>query len=347
MRCRRAARLVYCSQPVQRTLLDFFRSFADSPSQFALYDDGYRRWKYTYRQIATAAQAFSARLRDESIGKGEKILFWSENRPEWLAAFWGCLLQGVIVVPVDYRASADALRNIQRVVRAQAVLVGEEVKQSALGDGIPVWRLADIGISAQPYPMSTVEVSPDDVAEIVFTSGSTATPKGVIITHRNIVADLAPLEREVQKYGPWVRPLYPLRFLNLLPLSHMFGQALATFFPPMLRGVVVFMHSYASHEVISQIHRRRVSFLVAVPKMLEVLRQYVVRQVPELARVTEDSSHWLIRRWRYRKVHRLFGLKFFGFVVGGAPLDSGLRDSGAVWVLWLYKGMGLPRPRPL
>ena len=83
-----------------------------------------------------------------------------------------------------------------------------------------------------------------------------------------------------------MRPLYPLRFLNLLPLSHMFGQALATFFPPMLRGVVVFMHSYASHEVISQIHTRRVSFLVAVPKMLEVLRQYVVRQLPELARVT-------------------------------------------------------------
>ncbi len=215
----------------------------------------------------------------------------------------------MIVVPVDYRASADALRNnIQQVVRARVILVGEEVKQSVLGDGIPVCRLADIGISAQSYPVSTVEVSPDDVAEVVFTSGSTASPKGVIITHRNIVADLAPIEGEVEKYGPWVRPLHPLRFLNLLPLSHMFGQALATFFPPMLRGVVVFMHSYAPHEVISRIHRRRVSFLVGVPKMLEVLRQYMVRQVPELARVTEHSSHWFIRRWRYRKVHRLFGI---------------------------------------
>ena len=346
-RSRIPAGLTRSSRPEQRTLLDFFRSFAGSSAEFVVYDDGYRRWRYSYRQIATAAQAFSARIRGESIAKGEKILFWSENRPEWLAAFWGCLLRGVIIVPVDYRASADVLRNIQRVVHARVILVGEDVKQSVLGDGIPVWRLADIGISAQPCPMSTVEVSPDDVAQIVFTSGSTATPKGVIITHRNIVADLAPIEREVQKYGPWVRPLYPLRFLNLLPLSHMFGQALATFFPPMLRGVVVFMHSYASHEVISQIHTRRVSFLVAVPKMLEVLRQYVVRQLPELARVTDDSSHWLIRRWRYRKVHRLFGLKFFGFVVGGAPLDSGLEGFWRSLGFMVVQGYGLTETAPI
>ena len=346
-RSRTPAGLTGCSQPEQRTLLDFFRSFADSPAEFVVYDDGYRRWRYTYRQIATAAQGFSARLRDASIAKGEKILFWSENRPEWLAAFWGCLLQGVIVVPVDYRVSADVLRNIQRVVRARVILVGEDVKQSVLGDGIPVWRLADIGISAQPQPMPAVQISSDDVAEIVFTSGSTATPKGVIITHRNIVADLAPIEREVQKYEPWVRTLYPLRFLNLLPLSHMFGQALATFFPPMLRGVIVFMHSYAPHEVISQIHRRRVSFLVAVPKMLEVLRQYVARQVPELARVTEDSSHWLIRRWRYRRVHRLFGLKFFGFVVGGAPLDSRLEGFWRSLGFMVVQGYGLTETAPI
>ena len=76
---------------MQRTLLDFFRCFADSPAEFVVYDDGYRRWKYSYRQIAAAAQAFSARLHNESIAEGEKVLLWSENRPEWLAAFWGCL----------------------------------------------------------------------------------------------------------------------------------------------------------------------------------------------------------------------------------------------------------------
>ena len=333
--------------PAERTLVDFFNAFADRTAEFVLYDNGYRRWSHSYRQIADAARVFAARLGDEAIAKGEKILFWSENRPEWLVAFWGCLLRGVVVVPVDYRASADVLRNIQRVVGARAILVGEEVKAAALGNGTPIWQLADISMSPQECSIPAEQISPGDVAEIVFTSGSTATPKGVIITHRNIVADLAPLEEEVRKYRRYVRPLFPIRFLNLLPLSHMFGQALATFFPPMLPGVVVFMRGYAPDEVVRQIHGRHVSFLVAVPKMLEVLRQYVVRRFPDLTRIERNDSPWLILRLRYRKVHRLFGGKFFGFVVGGAPLDTRLEQFWRQLGFLVVQGYGLTETAPV
>lgn len=329
------------------TLTDLFNTFADNPAEFVVYDDGYRRWSYSYRQIAAAARVFAARLRDKAIVKGEKILFWSENRPEWLAAFWGCLLQGVIVVPVDYRASADVVGGIQQVVHARAIVVGEEVKSASLDDRTPIWRLSEVGISAQECTSPSEQIGPADVAEIVFTSGSTATPKGVIITHRNIVADLVPIEKEVAKYLPYVRPLFAIRFINLLPLSHMFGQALATFFPPMLSGVVVFMRSYAPKEVVRQIRARRISFLVAVPKMLEVLRQYVITQRPELARLEPDNSPWLIRRWRYRKVHRLFALKFLGFVIGGAPLDLGLEEFWRQLGFLVVQGYGLTETAPI
>jgi len=329
------------------TLVDLFNEFVKLPGDFVVYDDGYRHWSYSYRDIAQAAHAFSARLRQQSIGKGDKLLLWSENRPEWLVAFWGCILQGVIVVPVDYRASADALRNILRVVRPRAVAVGNEVESSALGDGIPIWHLASLDIPGRGRCEPSVQISPTDIAEIVFTSGSTATPKGVTITHRNIVADLAPIDREIRKYGAYVRLLHPVRLLNLLPLSHMFGQALATFLPPLLRGTVVFMAGYAPHEVISQIRRRRVSFLVAVPKMLALLRQYLVAKVPELSRLGPDSSHWLVRRWRYRHIHRLFGLKFFGFVVGGAPLESGLEKFWSQLGFLVIQGYGLTETAPI
>jgi long-chain acyl-CoA synthetase len=334
--------------PTDRTLVDFFYGFAGRPEEFVIHDDGYRRWSYSYRQIGDAAKAFGARLHKQSIAPGEKILFWSENRPEWLAAFWGCLLQKVVVVPVDYRASANVVLGFQQVVQARAIVVGDEVKAGALGEAIPIWPLRDIDLTAQPAPPHpAVPIAPDDVAEIVFTSGSTAAPKGVVITHRNIVADLAPIEQEVAKYRRFVRLLSPLRLLVLLPLSHMFGQALATFFPPMLPAGVIFMRSYAAPEVIRQIRGRRAAFLVAVPRMLDTLRRYVIRQFPELGGVKPDDSHWLIRRWRYRRAHRLFGHRFFGFVVGGAPLEKELEEFWRGLGFLVVQGYGLTETAPI
>ena len=154
--------------------------------------------------------------------------------------------------------------------------------------GVPVWRLHDVAEGALTLNGSEVEMSPtlkgsayeitrDDVAEIIFTSGATADPKGVVITHRNVLANIVPVEREVLKHRKWGRPFFPLRFLNLLPLSHMFGQAMATFIPPMLPGTVIFMRGYNPADIAAQIKSRRVSVLVSVPKILEVLQEYVGR----------------------------------------------------------------------
>jgi long-chain acyl-CoA synthetase len=330
------------------TLLDLFERFARRSEQFVIYDDGYRRWSYTYRQIGDAARGFARRLRENSIASGDKVLFWSENRPEWLAAFWGCLLQKVIVVPIDYRASAGVVMAFQQTVQAKGILTGDEVKPDGIGDTIAVWPMCDVDLSGTPQPrFETPAVQSDDMAEIVFTSGSTATPKGVLITHRNIAADLEPIEREVERYRIAVRLLSPIRLLLLLPLSHMFGQALATFFPPMLPGEVIFMRTYAAPEVIRQIRGRRAALLVAVPKMLDTLRRYVLRKFPELESNEPDDSHWLIRRWRYRRAHQPFGSKFLGFVVGGAPLESELESFWRKLGFVVVQGYGLTETAPI
>src|SRR4029077_163511 len=113
--------------------------------------------------------------------------------------------------------------------------------------------------------------------------------KGVVITHRNVLANIVPVEGEVLKYRKWGTPFYPLRFLNLLPLSHMFGQAMATFIPPMIPGVVVFMRGFNPVDIVSQIKSRKISVLVSVPKILDVLREHV-------ARVAKDETTEVARR---------------------------------------------------
>ncbi|MBC8164996.1 MAG: AMP-binding protein, partial [Bryobacteraceae bacterium] len=328
------------------TLLDFFESFANHTTEFFVHYDGYRTRKFSYRDLAHAARSFALRLDAAGIGKGDRILFRGENRPEWIAAFWGCLLRGVVVVPIDYRASDALLSRVQSVAKAQIILDGDEVGPSPLA-GMPVWPLSSLDWTAPPPSVKNVEITRDDVAEILFTSGATAEPKGVIIQHRNVLANIVPVERELLKYRKYAKPFAPIRFLNLLPLSHMFGQAMATFIPPMLPGVVVFMSGYNPQEIVRQIQSRRISVLVCVPKILDVLRDYILAVIPEAAELPKPGSHWLARWWQYRRVHQLFGWKFWSLIVGAAPLDPQTEDFWTRMGYVVIQGYGLTETAPI
>ena len=326
------------------TLVDFFDDLARARGDFLVHDDGYRSRRFTYREVGRAARGFAARVHDAGLRKGDNVIFFSENRPEWIVAFWGCVLCGVVVVPIDYRASPDFLTRVSHIVAAKLVLVGQDVPSLRDTSGAPVWRLHEIEWrGGQPPPVSLAR---DDVAEIMFTSGATAEPKGVVITHRNVLANITPVEGEVRKYRKWGKPFFPLRFLNLLPLSHMFGQAMATFIPPMLPGVVIFMRGYNPGEIVQQIKMRRVSVLVSVPKILDVLRDHARRAAPDAA-TPSPGRHWVLRWWHFRRVHRLFGFKFWAFVVGAAPLEGELEAFWSELGFVVIQGYGLTETAPI
>jgi long-chain acyl-CoA synthetase len=335
------------------TLLDFFEDFATLDDTFIVHDDGYRVREATYRQVAGAARAFAARLADASVASGDAVIVWSENRAEWIVALWGALLAGVVVVPVDYRTSPDLVLRIASIVKAKLLLAGEEVEPPETD--VPIWRLAQqagVGERSITVERRTSNVERDraggGLAEILFTSGATAEPKGVTITHRNVLANIIPIEREIAKYRRYIRPFHPLRFLNLLPLSHMFGQSMATFVPPMLAGTVVFSHGYSPVEILRQIKSRRVSVLVCVPKVLDVLREHVERVAPETAGPDPLAGrHWAWRWWRYRAVHRLFGWKFWCIVCGAAPLDPALEAFWRKLGFLVVQGYGLTETAPI
>ena len=337
------------------TLVDFFNDLAGARGDFLVHDDGFRSRAYSYQAVGAAARGLAARLDTAGIRKGDAVVFWSENRPEWIVAFWACILIGAVVVPIDYRASPNFLARVARIVRARLVLIGQDVPPISAPLDAPQWHLREIDWHDGAPP--AVPVASEDVAEIIFTSGATAEPKGVVITHRNVLANIIPVEREILKYKQYAKPFSPLRFLNLLPLSHMFGQAMATFIPPVLAGQVIFMRGYNPVEIVSQIKRRRISVLVSVPKILDVLREHVSRASPSIGRamVTVDGErrlqpsgvHFARRWWIYRDVHKLFGLKFWAFIVGAAPLDQDLERFWAELGFAVVQGYGLTETAPI
>ncbi len=328
-------------------LPQFFGRIAQYPGEFIIYDDGFRGFTFRYQEIANLARSFTARLRASGIRKGDAVLIWSESRPGWIAALWGCLLQGLVVVPVELQSSLDLFLRIQKKVRPRLVLLGDRVPDVPSTNQLAVWKVSALEQVSELIELEPVPLYADDVAEIVFTSGTTAEPKGVVITHRNLAAQLGPIEEQIAPYRKFVHPFAPLRILNLLPMSHLFGQSLATLVPPLIPAGVVFVSNASPHEIARQIRRRRIAVLVAVPKVLEVLREFVVHRFPYAAGTTETDRTWPVRWWRFRSIHRLFGWKFCCLVSGGAPLPSSLEQFWTNLGFVVVQGYGLTETAPV
>src|SRR5439155_24374093 len=172
------------------------------------------------------------------------------------------------------------------------------------------------------------DVGSDDIVEIVYTSGTTGDPKGVVHRHRNICSNLNPFFTEIMKYKKWATPFQPIRILDLLPLSHMFGQSMGLFIPVILQGSVVMTTEIHPQRIIQLIHDNRITVAVCVPRILENLKTAVDKQ-------------------SVIATHGRFGWKFWAFVVGGARLDPELESFWTRRRFVVIQGYGLTEASPV
>ena len=324
-------------------IVQLYEKFGDQPA--FVYHRGYRTPRWTYRQAAELAFRFARELERRNIGKGDRVMLWGHNSPEWVAAFIGCLLRGVVVVPMDRIAAPDFMQRVAQDVQAK-LIVGSQalLKAAEQWPHLDLETLAETLSSFPATPYQAVPLTRDDTAQVVFTSGTTAEPRGVVLTHGNLLASLDPIEREIPKYLKYERIFHPIRFLNLLPLSHVFGQYMAMFIPPIIGGTVIFQDSLNPREVITSIQRERVSVLVAVPRVMESLKLRIEREFPGQmgARfAAAENEKFLWRWWRFRKIHRRFGWKFWALISGGAALDSGTEEFWRRLGYVVIQGYGL------
>jgi long-chain acyl-CoA synthetase len=183
--------------------------------------------------------------------------------------------------------------------------------------------------------------------QIVFTSGTTSEPRGIVHTHRNVLATLEPIEHEMAKYARVERVFHPLRFLHSLPLSHVFGQFMGLWCPALLAAEIHFAEQLEPARITDLVRRERISLLVAVPRMLHLLRVHLLGRFPSLAAQMEapisagNSLAILKRWWRYRRVHRALGWKFWAVLSGGATLPAELEAFWNRLGFALIQGYGM------
>ena len=314
---------------------------------------GYRTESFNYGRVLEIAIGLACKLQARGIAKGDRVMLWGENCAEWVAVFFGCALSGVIVVPMDDEAAPDFAVRVAQQAGAK-LLVGSRrhVHECAVAESsLPTLALEDLAQTLESTAAAppSVALGRDDILQIVFTSGTTADPKGVVITHGNVLANIAPLEREMQAYLKYEWLVHPLRFLNLLPLSHVFGQFLGMFLPPLLGGTVIFQNELKPSEVVTTIRRERVSVLVSVPRVLQSLKQKLERDLEDGGEAeafqrrfaSAKDKHFLRRWWRFRAIRRQFGWKFLAFISGGAALDGEFEEFWGRLGYAVIQGYGL------
>jgi long-chain acyl-CoA synthetase len=335
---------------VQRNgIADYFKDFERLGTEPAFAEQsGYRTNRWRYRDVAQTSYQFARELNARKIRKGDRVMLWGPNSAAWVAAFFACANRGVIAVPMDDGASADFALRVFRQIDAKLLVCSRHHLRLGL-ECVSFEDLREQVIAHSAAALEPESVGPDDPLQIVFTSGTTAEPKGVVITHGNVLANVAPLEAQIKPYLKYERLVHPIHFLNLLPLSHVFGQFLGMYLPPLLGGTVFFQESLNPSHVISRIRRERISVLVAVPKMMQSLKEKIERDLLGEEQLEEfrakygkgEGKHFLRRWWMFRRIHRQFGLKFWAFISGGAALDSETEEFWRRLGFAVIQGYGL------
>lgn len=324
------------------SLVDEFRRRAAETAVVA--HRGTRSYRTSYGELAEIAGRFAAELTRRGVEPGDRVLLWGENSAEWIGVFFGCLLRGVIAVPLDAAGTQAFAQHVVEDVQPK-LIAGDRKLLDPLDTEVQRECFADLlsTLPAQPQFAVSEAVHQDTPFQIVFTSGTTSEPKGIVHTHRNVLVSLQPIEDEIVRYRKYERWVHPLRFLHTLPLSHVFGQFMGLWIPALLGAELHFSTHLEPASLVGLIHDEKVSVLIAVPRVVELLRLHLLARFGSLREDLTQAEHLPVARrwWRFRRIHRAFGWKFWAIVSGGASLPHELEAFWEMLGLALIQGYGM------
>jgi long-chain acyl-CoA synthetase len=343
---------------VPRTLLDLLAAavtrYGDRHALGLRRDDGTTE-QWSFRDLDRRARIAAWRLRALDLEPGDRLLTWSPSTPELPAAYFGAMYARLVLVPLDLRMSADAVETIVRASDARHLILGTgrdapDPREAGLTD-FPTTTLDDL--AAEPvdhdplFPpdwearqASWVKPTPDEIFQLVFTSGTTGTPKGVMLTHDNVVASIESFHRIV--------PPMEHRLVSLLPLSHLLEQAVGLYYALDVGADILYVRSRNPRVIFDALRDQRVTSMVVVPQVLELFWSAIEREVAKRGRATAFgrlrrlARHLpvAIRRRLFGSVHRQLGCEFRLFLSSGAFLPPALQGAWEDLGVTVLQGYG-------
>jgi len=333
-----------------QTLIDLFRTFEVLGEKTAFVNrTGVRRLVVSYREFHGLVLKMANLLAQSGVAPGDRVLIWGPNSSWWAVAYWGIIVRGAIAVPVDFMSDLARAEAIRGLTNAKLVLQSRYKPQRITAtSSLLLEDLAYLLEDISPANESA-SAAAEDTAQLIYTSGTTGNPKGVILTHKNLVANITQINRQV----PIITPSFT--FLSLLPLSHMFEQ-MGGFFIPLSRGAaVVYLRTLKPSAIMDALSKEDIYVIMSVPRLLQLLKTTIERELEEkhllglfraMMRFAMRFPKW-VRRTLFFPVQKSFGRNFTVFVSGGAPLEPEVFTFWNSMGFTVLEGYGLTETSPV
>lgn len=309
---------------------------------FGLLDDSGAQTWWTFAELDERSRAVARRLRsDHGLSHGDRLMTWSPSTPELPAVFFGAMRAGVTLVPLDVRMTRETVARIAADAGASLVALGDGVEPlDRLG--VAVTSIRDLTAPGAWAEASETWVAPTraDLFEIIYTSGTTGAPKGVMLSHGNV---LAWLEGAVRAIEPREH-----RVVSVIPLSHIFGQIAELFYAMLVGAEVLYVRSLSPKTIFRALRDHRVTTMATFPLALEVFWKTIEREVRKsgqeraFTRMRALARHlpFAVRRLLFARVHRELGGELRLFISAGAPLPAALQRAWEDLGVNVFQGYG-------
>ncbi|MDP9483249.1 MAG: AMP-binding protein, partial [Chloroflexota bacterium] len=290
----------------------------DRPVMRIVRDDGTDE-AWSFRDLGLRARCAAWRLHELGLDPGDRLLTWSPATPELPAAYYGAMRAGIVLVPLDLRMAADAIERIAKRADARHLILGTGRDAPDPGEadlaGFPTTPLDaltaepdetfpadwEAQVAAWPRPAN------DDIFELVFTSGTTGNPKGVMLSHANVLATISAIYKVI--------PPLEHRIVSLLPLSHLLEQVVGLYYAIDVLADIRYVRSRNPRVIFEAIRDHHTTSMILVPQVLDLFWSSIEREVEKsgqtrnFGRLRSIARHlpYGLRRRLFRRVHKGFG----------------------------------------